>query len=82
MMTAYNLRRIINILGLEWLRKYLEDRIDLFFSKTAVMERILAHMLAFLLEMEFWEASFLLPVNRLSLINISAHGGGFKTDCR
>jgi len=48
MMTAYNLRRIINILGLDSFRRYLENRIDLFFSKTGVFERILAHMLAFL----------------------------------
>ena len=36
MMTAYNLRRIINILGIDRLRKYLEDRLGLFFSKIIV----------------------------------------------
>jgi len=77
MMTAYNLRRIINILGIERLRKYLEDRIDLFFGKTAVLDRILSHMLAFLGRMEYWKPSFILPVNRLSLTNISEQHGGF-----
>ena len=77
MMTAYNLRRIINILGIERLRKYFEARIDLFIRKTAVLDRILAYMLAFLGRIQYWEPNFILPVNRLSLIKISAPGGGF-----
>ncbi|KAF5433669.1 Transposase DDE domain-containing protein [Candidatus Methanophagaceae archaeon] len=77
MMTAYNLRRIVNILGFDWLRKYLEDRIDLFFHKTAEMGRILAHILALLFGMEYWKPSFILPVNRLSLTNISEPSRGF-----
>ena len=48
MMTAYNLRRIINILGIERFREYLQYLTDLFFGKTAVFDRILAHMLAYL----------------------------------
>ena len=48
MMTAYNLRRIINILGTERFRKYLQYIEDLFFGKTAVFDKILAHMLTFL----------------------------------
>ena len=77
MMTAYNLRRIINILGIERFRKYLQYIADLFFSKTTVLERILAHMLAFLGRIEFGSPSSLLPVNRLSLTNISEQHGGF-----
>ncbi len=77
MMTAYNLRRIINILGLDSFRRYLENQIDLFFSKTGVFERILAHMLASLGRMEYWNPILILPVNRLSLIKISVHRGGF-----
>jgi len=77
MMTAYNLRRIINILGLDSFGRYLENQIDLFFSKTGVFERILAHMLAFLGRMEYWNPIFILPVNRLSLIKISVPRGGF-----
>jgi hypothetical protein len=77
MMTAYNLRRIINILGLDSFRRYLENRIDLLFSKTGVFERILAHMLAFFRGMEYWEAYRILPHKRLYLINISANYGGF-----
>jgi len=50
MMTAYNLRRIINILGIERLRELLQDRIGLF---------------------------FIMPVNRLYLINIPIPSGGF-----
>jgi hypothetical protein len=52
MMTAYNLRRIINILGMERIREFLQVRIALFLSKTAVLERILAHMLADLFQYE------------------------------
>jgi hypothetical protein len=77
MMTAYNLRRIINILGLDSFRRYLENRIDLFFGKTSLFKRILAHMLAFLRRMEYWEPSFIPPVNRLYLTNISEPSGGF-----
>ena len=76
-MTAYNLRRIINILGIERFRKYLQYIIDLFFSKTAVLERIPALLLASLRRIRNWEPNFILPVNRLSLIKISAPGGGF-----
>jgi len=43
-MTAYNLRRIINILGIERFRKYLQYLTDLFFGKTAVFDRILAYV--------------------------------------
>jgi hypothetical protein len=77
MMTAYNLRRIINILGIDRLRKYLDNRIDLFFSRTAILDRILAHMLAFLRKMKYWNPREILPVNRLSLIKISVPSGGF-----
>ena len=61
MMTAYNLRRIINILGIERFRKYLEDRIDLFFSETAILYRILAHMLAFFWKKGILESKFSTP---------------------
>ena len=37
MMTAYNLRRIINILGVERLRKYLEELIDLIFLQNRLI---------------------------------------------
>lgn len=77
MMTAYNLRRIMNILGIEWLRKYLDDRIDLFFRKTTVMDRILAHMLVIFGRNGYWKPSFILQVNRLSLMTISPPSGGF-----
>jgi transposase len=77
MMTAYNLRRIMNILGIERLRELLQDRIDLFFSNTAALDRKLAHMLAFLEKIQYWNLSLVLPVNRLSLIQISVPGGGF-----
>jgi hypothetical protein len=77
MMTAYNLRRIINILGIERFRKYLQYIVDLIFSNTAVLDRILAHMLVFLGRMEFGSSSSMLLVNRLSLTNISEPRGGF-----
>jgi transposase len=77
MMTAYNLRRIINILGVERLRKYLEDLIDLILSKTALLDCILAHILAFFENTKNCKDDFILPVYRLSLINISPSNGSF-----
>jgi len=77
MMTAYNLRRIINILGVERLRKYLEDLIDLILSKTAFLDRILAHMMVPLGKIHCTTPSFKLPAYHLSLISISQLNGGF-----
>ena len=77
MMTAYNLRRIINILGIERLREYLQYIIDLFCGKTTVLELILAHMRAFLGRMKYCSLRLIIPVNRLSLINIPIPSGGF-----
>jgi len=54
MMTAYNLRRIFNILGAERLREYLEYRIDLFCSKIAILVRLLTNMPALIGKKEFW----------------------------
>ncbi len=77
MMTAYNLRRIINILGTKRFREYMKYIIDLFFSKIAVLDRILAHMLAYLGRIQFWHPSFTLPVKRLFLIKISVPHDSF-----
>ena len=76
-MTAYNLRRIINILGVERLRKYLEELIDLILSKTALLDLILAHISAFFEKRKECKVNFILPVYRLSLINISQSNDGF-----
>ena len=76
MMTAYNLRRIINILGIERFRKYLQYIVDLFFGKKAVLDRILAHMPALSGKLKYWNLRFIHPVNRLSLIyNTEPHRG-------
>jgi len=77
MMTAYNLRRIINILGMERIREFLQDRIALLFSKTAVLERILAQMAAYLEKIQYWNLRLTLPVKRLSLIQIAVSDRGF-----
>ena len=77
MMTAYNLRRIINILGVERLRKYLEELIDLIFCKTGLLNCISAHMFAFFEKRKNCKVNFILPVYRLSLINISQSNDGF-----
>ena len=77
MMTAYNLRRIINILGIERFRKYLQYIVDLIFSITAVFDGILAHILAYLGKMEYCKPSLIPPVNRLYLTNISEPSGSF-----
>ena len=77
MMIAYNLRRIINILGIERLREYLENRIDLFFSEIVNLGSILANMRVLLRKIQYWKASFMLPVNQLSLTHIPPNYGGF-----
>jgi transposase len=74
---AYNLRRIINILGKEELRKYLEELIDLILSKTGLLDRILTHILAVLENRKNKKVDFILPVYRLSLINISPSNRSF-----
>ena len=73
MMTAYNLRRIINILGIERFREFLEARVALFLSKTANIGSILANMRAFLERSNIGRPSFVLPVNRLTLIHIQTN---------
>jgi transposase len=77
MMTAYNLRRMINILGFERLREYLEDCLDLFSSKIAVLERIWAHIKTLFWEKEFWKPGYMLPAYRIYLINISTLNRSF-----
>ena len=77
MMTAYNLRRIINILGMQRITDFLQDRIALFLSKTAALERILAHMLAYLLITQYWNLTSKLPVKQLHSIQIPTPGRGF-----
>jgi len=77
MMTAYNLRRIMNILGIKRLGEYLESSIDLILSKIAIFERVLAHMLAYLGETQYQHLRLILPVKRLSLIQISEPIGGY-----
>jgi len=77
MMTAYNLRRIFNILGAERLREYLEYRIALFCSKIAILEQILTHMPALFGKKENEVSNSTLPANRLSLIHITVRSGSF-----
>jgi len=77
MMTAYNLRRIFNILGVERLREYFEYCIDSFCSKIALLGRILAYMPVLVWKKEFWESNSMLPANRLTLIHITVQGRSF-----
>jgi hypothetical protein len=77
MMTAYNLRRIFNILGVELLREYLEYCIDLFWSKIAAFERILTYMPVLVGKTKFWEPKSIPPSNRLTLINIPVQSGSY-----
>ena len=77
MMTAYNLRRIFNILGAERLREYLEYCIDLFWRKIALLGRILTYMPGLVGKMGFWESNTMLPANRLSLIHMTVQGRSF-----
>jgi hypothetical protein len=71
MMTAYNLRRLINILGAERLREYLEYLIDLFYRKIALLERILTYMPVLIWNKEYWVPNSKLPADRLSLIHMA-----------
>ena len=73
MMTAYNLRRIINILGIERFREFLEARVALFFSKTANFGSLLANIQILLRKIQNWKASYVLPLNRLTLIHIQTN---------
>jgi len=77
MMTAYNLRRIINILGIDRFKKYLENRLSTFLIKTGVLERKLAHMAAALFRADYLDTLLILPVKRLYLVHISATSRGF-----
>ncbi len=77
MMTAYNLRRIINILGMERFREFLQDRIALFINKTSVWDRILAILWALLRKIQYWNLDLILPFKRLSFIQITIPNGGF-----
>ena len=77
MMTAYNLRRIINILGTDRFKKYLENQLSMFLIKTGVLEQELAYMRVLLFRREIWEAYFMLPFKRLYLSQISTTNGGF-----
>jgi hypothetical protein len=66
MMTACNLRRIMNILGIERLKKYLDARVDKFHRKIGLLEQISAHILALMGKSECWSQYFVFPVKRLS----------------
>jgi len=77
MMTAYNLRRIINILGTDRFKKYLENQLSMFLIKTGVFEQKLAHMRAFIFRRENWDAYLILPFKRLYLSQILATNRGF-----
>jgi hypothetical protein len=77
MMTPYNLRRIINILGTDRFKKYLESQLSMFLIKTGVLEQKLAHMRALLFSERNWEAYIVLPFKRLYLSQILATNGGF-----
>jgi len=77
MMTAYNLRRIINILGLAQFKKYLEDCITLFISRIAVKKPRLTLIFTFPRKLEYWKAKIILPVKGLFFIPITLPHGSF-----
>lgn len=77
MMTAHNLRRIINILGIERFREFLEARVALFLSKLANFGCILANSQVLLRTIQYWMVSFVHPVNRLTLTHIETNQGSF-----
>jgi hypothetical protein len=76
MMTVYNLRRIINILGTDRFKKYLENQLSMFLIKARVLGQELAYLWALLFRRENWDA-FRLPFKWLYLSQISATNGGF-----
>lgn len=77
MFIAYNLRRIINILGMEELRKCLKDRAELLSSKMAFMKRLWAYLPALIWVKAYLKTNLLPPGNRLSSIHISLNCRSF-----
>jgi hypothetical protein len=77
MMTVYNLKRIINILGTDRFKKYLENQLCLFFIKIGALEQKLVHRWTLIFSERNWGASFTLPFKRLYLSQISVTNGGF-----
>ena len=77
MMTAYNLRRIINILGTDRCKEYLENRINMLLRKSRILEKKLTQMRGLLFRRIIWEAYFILPFKQLYLSQISVTNGGF-----
>jgi hypothetical protein len=70
MMTAYNLRRIMNILGIERLKKYIDARVNWFRRKIGLLERISTHILALMGKSEYWSQYYVFPVKRLSYTSV------------
>lgn len=77
MMTAYNLRRILNILGLAQFRNYLEHCITLFFSRITVKKPGLAHRFTFPWRLGYWKVNLILPIHRLSFIPMTVPDGSY-----
>ena len=62
MLTAYNLRRIINIVGFESFKMFLESRIALFISSMTIKMRLWTPVFLIKDKLAYWKAIFILPV--------------------
>ena len=61
-MTAYNIRRIINIVGLKTLKEYLETVLAFVFEKTGPLKSFLSH-----LNMLVQQIKMMLPILNISV---------------
>lgn len=77
MFTAYNLRRILNIVGIEAFKEYLKSIIALFFAKKTHIKAKLAQIWRSELIGKEIKPIFYLPLNRLYLTQINVTNGGF-----
>ena len=77
MMLIYNLRRIINIVGLTGFKKYLETLLTFIFEKIGHVELILNHMKAFFIPGKNQNAFCWTGLNRLTLAQTLTIKGSF-----
>jgi transposase len=81
-MTAYNLRRIINIIGIKTMKEYLKTVLAFIFEKTGLLRSFLSNfkVLAHQIEKSLWIK--FISLKRLYLVHNFTVEIGFKTDCR
>jgi len=77
MMTAYNLRRIMNIVGFAQLKAYLKSIIGLFSIENRTCKVNLRHLVKFFLKLEKVDGIYNIFINQLYITNKTIINGGF-----